>query len=85
MLTKDVLNLQFYSSELGKTVTVKEYFKAQLKALWTEQDGFSGKRPLGDSDWGSVFMDIFLYHKLIDGPEDYDAHDRIVAKCLEAL
>lgn len=30
---------------------IQEYLVALLKALWEEEEGFSGKRPLGNSGW----------------------------------
>ena len=31
--------------------TVKDYLKALLARLWEEGEGFSGKRPFGNSGW----------------------------------
>lgn len=31
--------------------TVKEYLKKLLETLWEEGEGFSGKRPFGNSGW----------------------------------
>ena len=31
--------------------TVGEYLGLLLSTLWLQADGFSGKRPFGDSDW----------------------------------
>jgi hypothetical protein len=31
--------------------TVRDYFKALLLTLWKEEEGFSGKRPFGNSGW----------------------------------
>ena len=32
-------------------ITIREYLKLLLKTLWEEVDGFSGKRPFGNSAW----------------------------------
>lgn len=32
-------------------VTVRDYLKALLSELWRKEDGFSGKRPFGNSGW----------------------------------
>lgn len=32
-------------------LTLREYFGALLTTLWVEGEGFSGKRPFGDSGW----------------------------------
>lgn len=31
--------------------TIGEYLKKLLLTLWDEEDGFSGKRPFGNSSW----------------------------------
>ena len=36
--------------ELGR-VTIREYLKQLLLTLWREEEGFSGKRPFGNSGW----------------------------------
>lgn len=45
------LDLKFYSQDLSKVVTIREYLKTLLRTLWEEGEGFSGKRPLGNSGW----------------------------------
>lgn len=46
----EFLDFQFESQDLG-TTTVREYFKSLLSSLWNEGEGFSGKRPFGNSGW----------------------------------
>jgi hypothetical protein len=38
------------NSDLGER-PIREYFKAYLKELLIKGEGFSGKRPLGNSGW----------------------------------
>lgn len=33
------------------TTTIRDYFKGLLTCLWQEGEGFSGKRPFGNSGW----------------------------------
>lgn len=40
-----------FDSDAGAQLTVREYFKELLTELWTEKEGFSGKRPFGNSCW----------------------------------
>jgi len=35
----------------AKASTIKDYLKALLWALYNEGEGFSGKRPFGNSSW----------------------------------
>lgn len=47
---KDAINIEFTDNDLG-TTTIKGYFKELLKTLIAEGEGFSGKRPFGNSGW----------------------------------
>lgn len=50
-LAQKVLDLEIDHSDLEEPATVREYLKLQLATLWYEGEGFSGKRPLGNSGW----------------------------------
>lgn len=45
-----ILNTEFQSYDIG-SVTVRQYLKCLLETLWNEGEGFSGKRPFGNSGW----------------------------------
>jgi hypothetical protein len=45
------LDLRFDCDDLDGEVSIREYFAALLSAVWEEQEGFSGKRPFGNSGW----------------------------------
>lgn len=47
--------------------TVKGYLKALLFTLWDEEEGFSGKRPFGNSGWQSDVAFALVKGKLIKG------------------
>ena len=48
----DYLDVEFYDrTSLNATVTVREFFHAILEELWCDPEGFSGKRPFGNSGW----------------------------------
>lgn len=47
---QDVLNCPLEENDSGAD-TVKGYLQALLYALWAEGEGFSGKRPFGNSGW----------------------------------
>lgn len=40
-----------FDSDAGSQLTVREYFRELLTTLWGEKEGFSGKRPFGNSGW----------------------------------
>lgn len=46
------LDVRFYDYiSLDREVTVREFFKEMLQKLWYDPEGFSGKRPFGNSCW----------------------------------
>lgn len=47
----DALDVSFWASDIDEQLTVREYFHRLLSTLWHEEDGFSGKRPFGNSCW----------------------------------
>lgn len=40
-----------FDSDGGAQITVRDYFRELLLTLWDEKEGFSGKRPFGNSGW----------------------------------
>jgi len=47
---KAALELRF-DSDAGDGRTIRDYFHSLLTTLWEEGEGFSGKRPFGNSGW----------------------------------
>lgn len=54
--TTAVLNAPMQPNDAGAS-TIREYLIALLSALWAEGEGFSGKRPFGNSGWE---YDVYL-------------------------
>lgn len=50
-LTYDEMLKLKVKGDYTKDITIKEYFHRLLSTLWEEGEGFSGKRPFGDSGW----------------------------------
>lgn len=40
-----------FDSDAGNQITIREYFRILISTLWEEKEGFSGKRPFGNSGW----------------------------------
>lgn len=51
------LDLTFYCDDLDGEVSIRLYLAELLRAIWNEGEGFSGKRPFGNSGWQ---IDLFL-------------------------
>lgn len=48
--TAEILALPMEPNDAG-ALTVREYLKALVAAVWRKGEGFSGKRPFGNSGW----------------------------------
>ena len=46
-----LLDLYVESKELGRRVSMRQYFVILAKTVWQEEENFSGKRPWGNSSW----------------------------------
>lgn len=67
-----VLDLSFDCSDFNKILTIRGYLKELLYCLITEQEGFSGKRPFGNSGWTHGLEKAMVEAQLIDGEIDKD-------------
>lgn len=93
-----VLALEIEDQDSGAK-TVRDFLKALLGELWFKEEGFSGKRPFGNSGWkrnvevalvkaGAVKGAIFTYEE--DGSIelesiDHKAADALILKAIAAL
>jgi hypothetical protein len=48
---QDVLSLPLPQPNDADAATVRDYLIALLHEVWREEEGFSGKRPFGNSSW----------------------------------
>jgi len=70
----DVLNLKFYSNDLDRKVTIRQFFYELLKTLWREKECFSGKRPFGNSDWDGDLIVCLIRNEYVSGELDNDGY-----------
>ena len=52
--------------------TVRDYLKALLLELWKEREGFSGKRPFGNSGWQFDLYKALIVAGAVPGKLDED-------------
>ena len=74
MELRDIGNIKFYSSDLDEDITIKEYLKRLLLTLWEEGEGFSGKRPFGNSGWDYDLYAVLINNNVIDGKLDEEGY-----------
>lgn len=74
--------------------TVREYLTALLRTLWTEEEGFSAKRPFGNSSWQYDVYIPLVKAGLISGKLDEDGYveecddkaaDKLILAAIERL
>jgi hypothetical protein len=89
-----ILDLPMGENDAGAD-TIRDYLKRLLFEVWSKNEGFSGKRPFGNSGW-----EYELYHALIEGGasfagsinedgdvevDDSDELDTLIFDAIEAL
>jgi hypothetical protein len=68
-----ILALPLEDNDAG-AATICDYLCALLKAVWTEEEGFSGKRPFGNSGWKSNIEVALVEAGAVEGEIDEDGY-----------
>lgn len=73
----ELLDFEFFCSDLDRKISIRNYFKELLCKLIEEEEGFSGKRPFGNSGWVHDLVKALVQAKAIKGTydEEYDSAD----------
>jgi len=74
MKIKQIADLKFYSNDLDKNLSIKEYLKTLLETLWEEKECFDGKRPFGNSSWDYDIIRCLIKNNVIEGTLDEDGN-----------
>lgn len=56
-----------FDSDAGDQLTLRQFLHQLLDALWVEGEGFSGKRPWGNSGWQYGVLDALARAGHIEG------------------
>lgn len=72
MTNKEILELEFESTDLERKITIRDFFKELLTALFKEGECFSGKRPFGNSGWDFDLCVCLAKNRVIDGHNQID-------------
>lgn len=84
-MTHPVLDLPMQDNDADAR-TIRDYMKALLRAVITETDAFSGKRPFGNSGWDWDMHIPLVKAKLVDGKIGSDGYlDEHDAEAADAL
>lgn len=79
MTPQQALDIKFFCNDLDEDITFREYFQKLLNQLWYEGEGFSGKRPFGNSGWQD---DIY---EVLDQMGIKDDQNEFVVQMIECL
>jgi len=71
MTNQDILNLPMQENDAG-AATIRDYLKALLHVIWSEGEGFSGKRPFGNSGWEHEIGTTLVLAKVAKGKYTID-------------
>jgi len=69
----EILDLLMEEND-ADAVTVRDYLKALLTELWIEEEGFSGKRPFGNSGWQYDVYTALIKSDMVEGTLDEDGY-----------
>lgn len=78
----------------AKAKTIRHYLKELLRELWNRGEGFSGKRPFGNSGWEGDLQIALVKGGAVNGALDEDGYidtiddaaaDRAIHEAIEAL
>lgn len=89
----DILDLPMGRND-ADAKTVRDYLKKLLSELWRKEDGFSGKRPFGNSGWQDDVYGALIRGGAVGGKldsegcvEDVDTSraDKLIQEAIAAL
>lgn len=69
---KEILALPMLQPNDAEVDNIRGYLVKLLLTLWAKQEGFSGKRPFGNSGWYHDLYKPLIAANLIDGEFDED-------------
>lgn len=75
-------NVQFYETVLNKrhkfpdcsACNLRDYLRLLLRNLWAQGEGFSGKRPFGNSGWEHDIYSFLVKNKFVEGSLDENGY-----------
>lgn len=90
---QQILDTPMESNDAEAT-TIRGYLVELLHSVWTEREGFSGKRPFGNSGWSWDLYAALVAAGHVKGKTDADGYledvdertaDRLVSAAIKAL
>jgi len=73
-MAKSFADVVFYSNDLRRDITVRDFFKQLMLVLFAKSDDFSGKRPFGNSGWTHDLEKTAVMNDFVQGVIDSDGY-----------
>lgn len=70
----DILHCPIERGNGADASTIGEFLGVLLSTLWQENEGFSGKRPLGDSNWQWIVYEALVKNGFVSGTLGEDGY-----------
>lgn len=93
MTPTEVLSIEMREND-AEAATVRDYLKALVLRVWDEGEGFSGKRPFGNSGWQCDMPQALVRAGAVKGKLDDDGYlddwdepeaDKLIRAAIAAL
>lgn len=89
MTPNEILEIRFFCDDLGYKLTIREWLCELLLRLWDKGEGFSGKRPFGNSGWEWDVVPALIEAGVITGKIDDDGYvdecdEKALQDCIDA-
>lgn len=96
MTPEEILNLPLddNAAQDSRAKTIRGYLVALAREVWNEGEGFSGKRPFGNSGWQFDLYATLVKNNAIPGTFDEDGYldkcddgqaNHLIAEAIDAL
>ena len=72
----NILDIEMQENDAGAK-TIRDYLKVLLFKIWNEGEGFSGKRPFGNSGWEFEIYKALVVAGAVKGEVDKEYGDLI--------
>lgn len=91
---KQVLATPMQEGNDAGAETIGDYLVKLLEVLWDQEQGFSGKRPFGNSGWQGDLEEALIRAGHVEGTFDEDGYiessdsttaDRLIASAIQEL
>jgi hypothetical protein len=93
---KEILGIKMRKGNDANAATIHDYLRRLVEEVFAEGEGFSGKRPFGNSGWEydlyqaladakAIDVQLGKYGEIEDWLDDQDKANKLIFKAIDAL